>query len=260
MNAVTRISIQQPGKHRALAGQTGATMVEFALVIPFALLLVLGIIQLGLMYSAKSVLNEGAFMAARAGATENAQLDKMTEAMHKALIPFYQDTSDTTDFTRLANAANNARNDTDCNSGGAGGGGGGAGPCFLKVEILNPTPAAFADFGITTSASPGHTMIPNDNLEYRPHDLTGTKSGLSIQDANALKIKVTYGYELKVPLMQSVFKAIMCATDSGIEAFGRGDSGVNASSDDCSNFYGQGRVPLVAYATVQMQTPAWQNN
>jgi hypothetical protein len=235
---------------RGPAGQAGATVVEFALVIPFALLLVLGIIQLGLMFTAKEVVNEGAFLAARAGAVQNAQLDKMTQAMTKALIPFYQDTMQSDNLTRLSQAISNAQNDTDCSSGGK---------CFLKVEILNPTPAAFADFGITTSAMPGHSFIPNDNLEFRSHDVKGPTSGLSIQDANALKIKVTYGYEIKVPLMTAVIKAIMCGVDSGIDAFGRGTSAVT-DANDCSNFYSQGRIPLVTYATVQMQTPAWKDN
>jgi hypothetical protein len=43
-------------------------------MVPFALLLVQGTIQLGLLYGAKEVINEGAFMAARAGAAEHAQV------------------------------------------------------------------------------------------------------------------------------------------------------------------------------------------
>jgi hypothetical protein len=215
--------------------------VEFALVIPFALLLVMGIIQLGLMFSARELLNEAAFQAARAGSFQNAQIDKMNQALDKALIPFYQDTADRVDFRRLQNAMQAAQSDAG----------------FIKVELLNPTPEAFADFGMTHTSAAGVTTkdIPNDNLEYRQH-AAGALSGLSIQDANALKIKVTYGYELKVPLMQTVFRAIMCGIDSGLGAFGHGDLGTNSSQDDCNTYYNAGRIPLVAYATVQMQTPA----
>ena len=131
----------------------------------------------------------------------------------------------------------------------------------LKVEVLNPTSAAFDDFGITSSRVFSNQLyIPNDNLEFRPHSVTGQSSGLSIQDANALKIKVTYGYEIKVPLMQSVIKSVMCGFDTGVEAFGRGDSTVPADPSDCANYYSKGRIPIVAYATVQMQTPALQGN
>jgi TadE-like protein len=250
MNTPNPVSLRIFPQGAPPARQRGATMVEFALVMPFALLLVMGLIQLGFMYSAKSVVNEAAFMAARAGATQNAQLDKMTAAMQKALIPFYQDTTNSDAATRLTAALAAAKADTGCSS---------ADQCFLKIEVLNPTSAAFADFGLSSDASQGHTYIPNDNLEFRTHDYTGPTSHMSIQDANALKIKVTYGYQLKVPLMQTVFKAILCGVDSGIDAFGRSNSPLELQGDDdCANFYEQGRIPIVTYATVQMQTPAWQ--
>ncbi len=44
--------------------------------------------------------------------------------------------------------------------------------------------------------------------------------------------------------------------DSGVNAFGRG--GGSGFSQDCIQYYNRGRVPIVAYATVQMQSPAWQ--
>lgn len=230
--------------------QEGATMVEFAIVCPFALLLVLGIIQLGLMLTAKEVVNEAAFLAARAGAVQNADKKAMTDLLTKALIPFYQDTTDPNGpLSRLTVAFGKSYIDTLCI------------PfvrCFLNVDILNPTPAAFQDFGITSSASGNQTFIPNDNLEFRSRT-PGPNSGLSIQDANVLKIKVTYGYEIKVPLMQSVIKSVMCGFDTGVEAFGRGNVTVSSGGNDCTNFYNQGRIPIVAYATVQMQSPASPN-
>jgi TadE-like protein len=239
--------------------QSGMTVVEFALVIPIALLLVFGIVQLGLMYTAKDIVNAGAFAAARAGAFQNAQMDPMTQAFTKAVIPFYQDTTNTNAASRLSQALSGAQKDTCSNGDGssAGGDDGGNG-CFLKIDLLNPTPAAFDDFGITTSASAGHTVIPNDNLEYRPHSIRGAKSQLSIQDANTLRIRVTYGYEIKVPLMKAVFGAIMCGIDDGVKAFGSGNTANVVGGDDCAIYYSKGRIPIVSYATVQMQTPAWQ--
>jgi hypothetical protein len=223
------------------AGQAGVTMVEFAIVSPFALLMVMGIIQLGLMFSAKEVLNEAAFLAARAGAVANADTDSMQGVLQKALIPFYQNTTVGNDLLRLTEAATAAKTDFELG--------------FIKLEVMNPTAAAFTDFGITGKAFGGRAYIPNDNLEYRLHTATGKTSGLSIQDANALKIKVTYGYQLKVPLMAIVVEAIMCGVDSGLDAFGR-TSVTNAGPDDCATYYYHGRIPMVTYATVQMQTPA----
>jgi hypothetical protein len=249
MKTSTRSSRRCPGRrHAGPARQTGITLVEFAIVSPFALLLVLGIIQLGLMFSAKQVVNAGAFLAARAGSVQNAQLDRMRDVMVKSLAPFYQDTTNTNDFTRLSTALAKATADTTCTA---------FSGCFLAIQLLNPPPEAFDDFGITGSLSPGHTYIPNDNLEFRSHSIVGPASGLSIQEANALKIKVTYGYELKVPLMRSVFGAIMCSIDSGLNAFGH-TAVTGTPSNDCTTFYQNGRVPIVSYATVQMQTPAWK--
>jgi len=53
----------------------------------------------------------------------------------------------------------------------------------------------------------------------------GHSSGLTIQDANELRIKVVYAYELKVPLVKTVFGRVLCGIDSGVNAFGRGDGG-----------------------------------
>lgn len=226
--------------------QAGVTLVEFAIVMPFALLFILGIVQLGLLMTARQLVNTATFMAARAGSLQHAQIPKMTDAMTKALIPFYQNTTISDHLTRLTRALSTAQSDTAC---------GLAGPCFLRIEVLNPSAAVFKDYAMTEGQQ---DYIPNDNLEFRSHAHHGTLSGLTIQDANVLKIKATYGYELKVPLMKTVFGAIMCGIDSGIDAFGRASDQIGNGSD-CKDFYARGRVPLVSYATVQMQTAAYPN-
>jgi Flp pilus assembly protein TadG len=245
-------SLEQSSALRGAAGwvmtrrQRGASIVEFAIVSPFALLVIMALIQLGLMFIAKQIVNQAAFVAARAGAVQNAQVGPMKDALTKALIPFYQDTTNTSDYGRLFSAWSSAQADL-------------LNPFNLDVTVLNPNSDVFDDFGLTDANN--NTYIPNDSLEYRPHSVTGPKSGLSIQDANALKIRVTYAYELKVPLMQSVFKSVMCGFDTGVDAFGRGGglfSGVG-SAQDCLQYYDRGRVPIVSYATVQMQSPAWKS-
>lgn len=56
------------------------------------------------MMTAKQILNEATFVAARAGAVQNAQVDAMRQTLYKALIPFYQNTLDGNATTRIANA------------------------------------------------------------------------------------------------------------------------------------------------------------
>jgi len=221
-------------------------MVEFLLVTPFALLLVLGIVQLGLMFVAKQIVNEAAFVAARAGAVDHARVPTMKNALVSALVPFYQDTTNRSDLSRLTAAWFKSEADL-------------LQPWNLGVQVLNPSAAAFSDFGLNDAN--GQTYIPNDSLEYRTHSYQGPQSRESIQDANVLKIRVAYAYELKVPLMQTVFKSVMCGGDSGIDAFGRGSwwsffRGF-ATPMECLQYYERGRVPIVTYATVQMQSPAW---
>jgi Flp pilus assembly protein TadG len=223
--------------------QTGATLVEFVIISPIALLVVMALIQLGLLFSAKQLLNEATFIAARAGSVENAQTEAMTDALVKAMIPFYQDTTITDSTTRVQTAFTLASSDL-------------AVPGNLNLTVLNPTAAVFDDFGLPDASN--HTYIPNDSLQYRSYTVHGKSTGLSIQDANVLKIRVTYAYQLKVPLMVYVFRSLcLIADDTGVNAFGRGGGLV---SSDCAQYYENGRAPLVAYATVQMQTPAWQQN
>jgi TadE-like protein len=235
---------------RRRARQAGATMVEFLIVTPFALMLVLGIVQLGLMYTAKHIVNEATFVAARAGSVNYARKDAMRPALIQALIPFYQNTLDSNPAQRILTAWGRAQGDLlDVPQ-----------PLSnLEVTILNPTDDAFTDFGLIDPKD-NHTFIPNDSLEYRDYTILGPLTGLSIEDANVLRIKVTYAYELKVPLMQSIIRTALCGFDSGVNAFGRGGAPVASAASDCVNYYSRGRVPIVAYATVQMQTPAWQPN
>jgi hypothetical protein len=238
----SRFSAKRACRRHGPTRQAGATMVEFAIISPIAILLVMGLIQLGLMFSAKQILNEATFVAARAGAVQNAQKKDMQIALTTAMIPLYQNTFDTDPATRLANAYGRALGDL-------------LSPRNLDIRVLNPNADVFGDFGLPDANN--QTYIPNDSLEYRDYTVRGPTTGLTIQDANALKIRVTYAYELKVPLMQIVFKSVMCGIDSGVNAFGRGGSPI---SPDCAQYYLRGRIPIVAYATVQMQSPAYPSN
>ncbi len=62
-------------------------MVETAIVLPLFTFMVLGLLQLGLLYQAKAILKYAAYRAARAGALHNACQDKMNEAALAVLLP-----------------------------------------------------------------------------------------------------------------------------------------------------------------------------
>jgi hypothetical protein len=249
--------------HSAVRGQRGVSIVEFLIVAPIAILLILGLIQIGLMMVAKQIVNEAAFEGARLGASEHGKKDAVVRAVKRKLLPFYQDStnyenlSDTQRAARLVAAAAAEMAAIDLSF-----------PPVLTVTRLSPPESAFQPYptGYLSSVydDNGNPVmgIPNDNLEYRTY--SANNSGLSIQDANVFRIKVVYGYKLKVPLMQTVFKAVLCGIDSGVDAFGRGnfDSTVikENANGDCLLYYDQGRVPITAFATVHMQSDAWKNS
>lgn len=169
--------------------QAGQGLVEFVVGLPLLLLLLLGTLQVGLFYQARSTLTLAAFEAAR-DAADLARAQLQAQA-----------------------AAQSAR-----------------------IELLNPTPAAFTDFAITRQ---GIRYLPNDNLALRPAGL-GPASGQSLQDANLLKLRVTYGYPLTVPLVGPLL----------LHALQRLDPDPVHQA-----FLRQDRLPLVASATVRMQSP-----
>ncbi|CAJ0890981.1 TadE/TadG family type IV pilus assembly protein [Ralstonia mannitolilytica] len=222
--------------------QRGATLAEFVVVGPLAFLLILAIVQLGFMFMARSTLNHATFMAAREGALHNADPAVIRSALIKGLIPFYQDTTESSDITRLSTAWLAAQADLLI-------------PTHLKIDILNPTPGSFKDYGIRDPANGNRRFIPNDNLQFRSVSV-GSESRQTLMDANLLRIRVTYAYELKVPLISYVYKRVMCGGSGGVNAFGDDTSMLDAAGlSDCVHYL-QGRAPLVAYATVRMQTPA----
>jgi len=230
----------------------GITLVEFVIVFPLATLFVLSLIQFGMVYMAKLTLNHATFMAARVGSLHNADEDFIREALIRGLIPFYQDNTITGDTTRLAKAdfdshkANIALN-----------------PFKAEIEVLSPSKDTFSDFGVKDPKTKV-TYIPNDNLEYRDLML-GTKSKQNIRDANLLKVRVKYGYEMKVPLIGGVISRLMCGGTVGVEAYGNvkpWDAFLATSPLECMKYYkrpasdGKVFMPIESYAIVEMQTRA----
>ena len=66
--------------------QRGATLAEFVVVGPVAILVILALIQVGMMMVAKQVLNEAAFEAARMGASEHALKQEVQRALERKLL------------------------------------------------------------------------------------------------------------------------------------------------------------------------------
>ena len=207
---------------------SGQGMVEFIIVTPLLLLLLFGAFQFALIYQAKTALNYATFEAARFGAVSNARMTEMENAFARAMaaIHTHDDTPEDVICGREIVQKEIENN-------------------FVSIEILNPPEDAFGP-----PVGDGET-IPNDNLMFRT---AYTGAGLSIQDANLLKIRVTYCYPLYVPYMNRVL-GIMLTNDESNTC--PGCVGSYKSTDTfergCLN---NGRFPINAQAIVRMQSPA----
>lgn len=223
-------------------------MVEFLIVIPLLLLILLGTLQFALIYQAKITLNYAAFEAARAGSLNSAREYAMYNAVARTMAPLY-----THDATVDAFKAGHQQVRDAIDNG------------YVLIEVVNPSPDSFSDFGNTVD---GRTYIPNDNLIYRGARI-GADSNQTIQDANLLKIQVYYCYELLVPFVNRILWTMMRyssvdptpANLPHVDAkhrFGRPEAGtfsetcVKTKNED-DDFFG---IPIRAQGIMRMQSAA----
>lgn len=194
-----RVTNSLPPNARRVYGQA---MVEYIIVLPVLLMLVLGAIQFALLYQVKSTLNYATFIGARQGALKNAKTNSIKDGIASGMTPLFTFSPDVSGLLRgRAIAMVEVFN-----------------PLTMKLEVLNPTSKAMTDFGIDDPDGSGVKVIPNDNLFYRcsGDPCTGTMGGesqMTIQDANVLKIRVTYCAKMIVPLANATIYALV----NGIE-------------------------------------------
>lgn len=247
-------------------------MVEFLIVLPVMLLLVMGILQFSFIYQAKTTLNYAAFQTARAGSLNNADMDTMQLAFASNMAPLYTSSYLTMDnsgdcssnFTiagrtaRLGGAkimqdSTQTRGVLDNNITDAKFGAGNV-YCarrivqqqiddgYVNIQLVNPTADAFLNYGIDT---PDGRLIPNDNLMYRDSTVLGLQS---IQDANLLKIHIGYCFELIVPFVDRIIWSLHAlAAGRDIEA-----SRTNMNTTNDSAYFG---IPATAFARSCITSP-----
>lgn len=279
---------------RRLRISRGQALVEYLIILPLLLMLVLGAVQFALLYQIKSTLNYAVFIGARQGALKNASSTSIKDGISASMTPLF---TYGPDLTSLAKGRAIAMIET-------------FNPLTMKVEVLSPTKKMADDFAIDDPENAGSKrIIPNDNLTYRPVT-TGASSGINIQDANLLKIRVTYCAKMVVPLANVTIYSLvngikgvknlagemyadngevattsnMCSTiadrvlDKASAVFDGADkadidttavtNGLNAVSSFISDFnlpglnwsMGRYRIPVTAEAVVRMQSPARFSN
>jgi len=195
---------------------------EFIIVAPVLLGLGLGTVQAGLVYHGNTILNYATFEAARTGAVSNAKLDSMKSELGTRLAPLLGgDGSSTRAFATMGLSKANAEI-SDALS-------------LTYIDVLNPTREAFEHFKVR-SREANIDVIPNSHLRHQI-SAVDSNSGVSLQDANLLKIRVTYGFDLAVPGMSKIIGPVMALLDPGH-----------------SHYYAAGKIPLTSVATVRMQS------
>lgn len=199
--------------------QHGAAIVEATIALPVLLAVTLAVIQFGFVYQAKATLNHAALQAARTGAVSNATPAAIRHGLARGLAPLASP-----DASLQGVAESVARLESQLLS-------------DARIRILNPTRETFDDFAVEVD---GVRELPNDRLHARATH-AGASGGLNIQDANLLRVEVTYGYELKVPLINGFISRLLRLTRDS-DAFDQ-------------QLLRRNRLPITSTATVRMQSP-----
>lgn len=211
--------------------QRGQSLPEFLIVIPLFLFLVLLLFQLVLIYRAKTVLDYATLEAARRGAVTQIDMGEMQQGLAYGLAPLYATDAGA---AGVASAYAGARADIILNA---------------NIEVVSPTRAAWDTF--KERQYDGRRALPNDNLSYRSRDERGT--GMNVQDANVLKIKVDYDFPLIVPFVDLVLR--------GDSRYVRPDGWFDDANIDMKHpLLGAGRyyrIPLQSHAIVRLQSPVY---
>ena len=224
--------------------QAGATLVEFVVITPLLLFMLLGVIQYGLLYHTKSQLNYATFEAARAGTVSNADPAKIRAAFTRAITGYYGGGTTT---AQLAKSYAKAAADTTAAN--------------VRIEILSPTKESFDDYASPALAKKLNTssrVIPNTNIAFIkcPMDVPGCKndpktnaSGQTLLDANLLKIRITYGIP-EAKQIPWVGRFMTWALDT-----------LNPGDADAyrKGLVKAGRIPVVTHIVMRMQSPAYEN-
>jgi hypothetical protein len=242
------------------SSQCGQAMVETIIILPVVLLLVLGALQFALIYHAKITLNYATFEAARAGALNYGSRRAMEYALARGLMPLYTSVRPgASDLDKMETVKDTYSRVMDEINGADPADPGDPSDKIVCIQRLNPDAAAFSAHGVNMGGVLPDPVIPNDNLIFRSTDTNG--SDVSIQEANLLKIKVTYCYSMIVPFISNLIQKLMLGSsdsdDPEIPKDWVTPTGLSDFKEDC---YADGRFPIESFSIVRMQTPVFNDH
>ncbi|MEM5384280.1 TadE family protein [Paraburkholderia phymatum] len=168
---------------------TAQAMTEFLIVAPLLLFFGFATVQFVLLYQAKSTLDVAVLEAAREGSVNHGSMQAMQAGLARGLAPLYARHADAPGVQSAMLAARSAVTKA------------------ASIAIVSPTAAMTRDFARTRfypDEGITHEEIPNDTLMYRDAS-RGMESNVNVQDANLLKLRVHYCFDLIVPLVNKIF-------------------------------------------------------
>lgn len=212
-------------RKRTARRQQGQSLTEFIVAISGFGILLLSLLQIILFYRAKATVDYAAMEAARAGALHGADMKAMQSGFARGLTPLYATATASPTAVGTYEAYGKALLDIEAFRVGS-------------ITVISPTGSAYDDF--KEAQYDGSMALPNDSLNFRS-STTGSRSGLSVQDANILKIEVSYDYPMIVPLM-----------DKFLAGFNVAKLDLVRTAKDGHTVYS---IPIVSSAMVRMQSP-----
>lgn len=200
-------------------------MLEFHIVALLALLpMCLGTVQVALLLAERHDLDFAAFHAARRAAMSGADMAVARAGYATATMGLFMEAAQPVDSANLLSRSVAAQAAAMLDQ-----------ARYARFTLLAPDQGAQADFAIRRR---GERVIPNDGLEYRS-TVPGRRSGVSLQQANVLRIQVSYCRPLVVPFARELLLASLRAWDT------------DPWRRSC---YAAGRVPIVSLGTTPMQS------
>lgn len=205
--------------------QRGAATVEFYIVALLALLpLCLGMLQVCLLLIANHHIDHAAFMAARAGAVHQGDIGAMRSEFARVISPLFVESTTPLDAGNVAVRVASARIRSMADI-----------TAFSRVRVLSPDDAARRDFA---EIRDGASVIPSDGLQHRS-TAPGDTSGVSLQQANMLRVEFTYCRPLVVPFIRGLMIGLLRQLDP------------EPSNLRC---YAAGRIPIRSTGAAPMQS------
>jgi hypothetical protein len=231
--------------HIGARRQRGQAIAEYIYVFPILIMLILGAIQFGFIYQTKATLNYATFAATRQGALNNGSMSAIVDGLTSGMMPLFAHSSSTggsRNLELLKNAWTLANAQvTD--------------PKLTLITIVNPTSSALSAY---QGSSESGAEIPNDNLMYRDTNIAG--GGMNLQDANLLKVRVTYCYRMAVPILNKLIYNLVIdppatPTVGTTAADMLASEGAGSTTKRCTGIDDEYRIPITSEAVVRMQTP-----